>query len=154
MRGFWLLVHAVGYILWLGGGLASMVAGVTAKRFGASERLAVYKATARVHKALIAPGALFVVISGLLLIVPLMRSGAFARGDSAWLHMMSGAGLLGALIVLFASLPTAAKLGRLELDPRGEMPESFARLRKRQAIVATIGGALGITALIAGTVMR
>ena len=39
MRGFWLLVHVLGFTLWLGGGIATMVAGVTAKRMGAAERL-------------------------------------------------------------------------------------------------------------------
>ena len=34
MRGFWLLVHVLGFTLWLGGGIATMVAGVTAKRLG------------------------------------------------------------------------------------------------------------------------
>jgi hypothetical protein len=68
--------------------------------------------------------------------------------------MMAGVGLVGAIIVSAASVPTASALGRLELDPRGELPEAFARLRKRQAIVATIGGALGILALMSGTILR
>jgi uncharacterized protein (DUF58 family) len=96
----------------------------------------------------------FVVLSGLALLMPLMRVGALAGPDAGWLHTMLGAGLLGALVVLFFSVPTAARLGRLVVDPRGELPESFAGLRKRQAIVATIGGLLGIVALIAATVGR
>jgi len=40
LRGFWLLVHVLGFTLWLGGGIATMVAGVSAKGFAAAERLA------------------------------------------------------------------------------------------------------------------
>jgi hypothetical protein len=154
MHGVWVLVHVMGFVLWLGGGVASMVSGVAAKKFAPAERLAVYRAVGRIHKALIAPGALFVVLSGIVLLMPLMRAGALAGPGAAWLHTMLGAGLLGALIVLFFSVPTANRLARLVVDPRGELPESFAGLRKRQAIVATIGGALGIVALIAATVGR
>lgn len=75
MRGFWLLVHFVGFTLWLGGGLATMIAGVTAKRFAPAERLAVYRVTGRIQRLLIAPGSLFVVISGVVLIMPLVTGG-------------------------------------------------------------------------------
>jgi hypothetical protein len=68
--------------------------------------------------------------------------------------MMIANGLLGAIILFFGSVPTASKLGSLELDPRGEMPEAFARLRKRQVIWATLAGAFGIFALMAGTIIR
>ncbi len=154
MRGLWVLIHAIGFVLWLGGGMASMVAGVTAKAFAPAERLAVYRAVARAHKVLVGPGALFVVISGLALAMPLARAGRMAGPGVAWLNTMMGAGLVGAVVVLFFSVPAAARLGRLDLDPRGELRESFAGLRKRQAIVATIGGLLGIIALIAATVGR
>jgi len=42
MRGFWLLVHVIGFTLWLGGGIATMVAGITAKALAPAERLAAY----------------------------------------------------------------------------------------------------------------
>ena len=150
MRGFWLLVHFVGFTLWLGGGIASMVAGVTAKRFAPAERLAVYRTIGRIHRLLVAPGALFVVISGMVLLMPLMKAGGMAPA----LNTMMAAGLLGAIVALFFSVPTAGRLSRLTVDARGELPEPFAGLRKRQAIVATIAGALGIVALIAGAMVR
>lgn len=67
---------------------------------------------------------------------------------------MVTAGMLGAIFSLFFSLPTATRMAQLTLDPRGELPEAFAGLRKRQAIVATIAGGLGIVALIAAAVMK
>ncbi|HTY04893.1 MAG TPA: hypothetical protein VMC86_00085, partial [Gemmatimonadales bacterium] len=67
---------------------------------------------------------------------------------------MMGAGLVGALLVLVVVVPTAAKLGRLSADPRGDLPETFTALRRRQVIFATISGTLGLIALFGGTVLR
>jgi hypothetical protein len=148
MRGLWLFVHLSGMVMWLGGGMASMVSGVFAKKMPPAERLAVYRALGAVHRVLVRTGAIAVVVSGIALIIPLWGK------LPSWVHMMMTTGLLGAIIVSAASVPTASALARLEPDPRGELPEAFARLRKRQAIVATIGGALGILALMSGTIFR
>src|SRR5881296_3804534 len=112
MRALWLFIHVIGFTLWLGGGIATMVAGVSAK--------------------------------------PYMRSGAMP----GWLNLMMGAGLLGALAAVGLSVPTAARMGRLELDARGELPESFQGLRKRQILAASVAGGLGLVAMAAATILR
>jgi hypothetical protein len=154
MRGFWLLVHFLGFVLWIGGGMATMVAGVAAKRMAVAERLRVYRATSAVQRLLVGPGAAGVVISGVMLLL----GGPYMHEQSgvmpAWLSVMMGAGILGALVAIIVSVPTANRLGRLDPDARGEMPEAFAALRKRQAIFATIAGMLALVALFAGTVGR
>ena len=77
------------------------------------------------------------------------------QGDvPGWLGLMMGAGILGAIGAVGISVPTAAKLARLEPDARGEMPEAFHRLRKRQILAATIAGALGLIAMGAATLGR
>ena len=149
MRGLWLLVHVVGFTLWLGGGIATMIAGVTAKRFAPAERLAAYRVMSAVFRMVVAPGVIGVLLSGFALAGPYMRTDV-----PGWLGLMMGAGGIGALIMLFVVVPTAARLGRLELDPRGELPEAFPRLRKTQIVSASIAGGLGIIALIAGTLLR
>jgi hypothetical protein len=68
--------------------------------------------------------------------------------------LMMTAGLLGAIAAIAISVPTAARLGRLELDPRGELPEAFYSLRKRQILAASIAGGLGLLALLAATIFR
>ena len=151
MRGFWLLVHNLGYALWLGGGIATMVSGVVAKSFPPAERLAVYRVNGAIQRILVMLGAVAVTASGLVLAVSYMGAGA---GMPGWLNLMMGLGLVGALLATTISVPTAARLARLELDARGELPETFARLRKRQAIAASIAGAMAILALAAGTVLR
>ena len=149
MKGFWLLVHVLGFTLWLGGGIATMVAGVTAKRMGAGERLAGYKLIGAVQRLLVAPGALAVVLSGLFLAQPYMKQGDVP----GWLGVMMVAGILGAIGAVAISVPTAAKLARLE--PQGnDLPEAFHRLRKRQIFAATIAGALGLIAMFAVTLGR
>ena len=150
MRGFWLLVHVLGFTLWLGGGIATMVAGVTAKRLRPADRLAGYKLISAVQRILVAPGALAVVLSGLVLSMPYMKSGDVP----GWLGIMMTAGTLGALGAVAISVPTAAKLGRLEPDARGELPEAFHRLRKTQILAATLAGSLGLIALFAATLVR
>jgi hypothetical protein len=72
----------------------------------------------------------------------------------SWLLAMQGLGLVGAIVAIGIVTPTAARLGRLELDPRGDLPESFAGLRKRQATFATVAGVFALLALLSGTVFR
>ena len=150
MHGVWLLIHILGFTLWLGGGIATMVAGVTAKGFAPDQRLAAYRLTSAVQRILVGPGAVAVVLSGVALSMRFMKSGALP----GWLMLMMLSGIVGALVALTISVPTAARLGRLELDPRGELPESFAALRKRQVVTASIAGGMGLIALISGTVLR
>lgn len=150
MRGFWLFVHISGFIFWLGGGIATMVAGLSAKAFAPAERLAVYRAISAVQRILVGTGAAAVILSGFLLSMAFMSSGMVP----GWLMLMMTAGLVGAIVALAISVPTAARLGRLELDPRGDLPEAFHKLRKRQILAASIAGGLGIVALLAATIFR
>src|SRR2546426_726696 len=118
MRGFWLLVHVLGFTLWLGGGIATMVAGVTAKRFSAGERLAGYKLIGAIQRLLVAPGALAVVLSGFALAGPYMKQGAVP----GWMGLMMGSGLLGAIVAGAVRRPTPAALGRRQPGTSGEAP--------------------------------
>lgn len=64
-----------------------------------------------------------------------------------------GGGILGGLVAVIVSVPTASRLGHLELQG-GQLPDSFATLRKRQVISATIAGSLALIALFAATLGR
>ena len=150
MRATMLFLHLLGSAAWLGGGLAMMLGGITAKGLVPNERLAVYRTLATVGRNLVGTGAALTVITGLGLIGPYMASGIMPASLSA----MMGFGLIGALIAIFVVTPTAARLGRLQVDPRGELPEAFAGLRKRQAIFATAAGVFALLALLAGAMLR
>src|SRR2546429_6418232 len=128
MRALWLFIHVIGFTLWLGGGIATMVAGVSAKSFDPGPRLASYKLIGAIQRLLVGPGAIAVVLSGIVLGMPYMRSGDMP----GWLSLMMGAGLLGALAAVGISVPTAAKLARLAPGARGELPDAVSALRHRQ----------------------
>jgi hypothetical protein len=145
----WLFLHLLGFTMWLGGGLASMVAGIAAKREGREGLGAIVRSQAAAWRAIIAPGALLTVLSGLILTFSV--AGRLV-GFNVWLVVMQGAGLLGALLVLLIGLPTAAKLARL--DPMGQGAAYFDELRARQRIVASVSGTLALVALVAGAMVR
>ncbi len=150
----WLFLHLLGFTLWIGGGWASMFAGIGARREERGALGPVVRAQAAVHRMVIGPGALLTVLSGLILTFSVGGRGGDGElvGFSPWLVVMQGAGLVGALLTLFISLPTAAKLARL--DPTGEGAAYFDELRQRQRVVASIAGTLGLVALVAGAMVR
>jgi hypothetical protein len=152
MIRFWLFLHLLGFTMWLGGGLASMAAGIAAKREDRAGLGAIARAQAAVHKAIIAPGAILVVLSGLILTFSVSGRTGELIGFNVWLVVMQGGGLVGALIVLLIGLPTAAKLARL--DPMGQGAAFFDELRQRQKIVASVAGVLALVALVAGAFVR
>jgi hypothetical protein len=152
MIQFWLFLHLLGFTMWLGGGLASMVAGIAAKREDRAGLGAIARAQAAIHKAIIAPGAILVVLSGLILTFSVSGRTGELEGFSIWLVVMQGAGLVGALVVLLIGLPTAARLARL--DPMGQGAAFFDELRQRQRIVASASGVLALLALVAGAFVR
>lgn len=152
MIRFWLFLHLLGFTMWLGGGLAAMVAGIAAKREDRAGLGAVARAQAAVYKTIIGPGALLVVLSGLILTFSASARMGELVGFNVWLVVMQGAGLVGALIVLLIGLPTAAKLARV--DPEGQGAAFFDELRQRQRIVGSVAGTLALLALVAGAWVR
>ena len=145
----WLFLHLLGFTMWLGGAIASMIVGIAAKQEERPGLGAVVRAQSKLTKVAIAPGALLTVLSGLILTLRL--SGGDLAGFNIWLVIMQGAGLIAALITLLIALPTAARLGRL--DPTGEAASYFDELRQRQRIVASISGVFGLVALLAGAML-
>ena len=150
MRGFWLFVHFLGFSVWIGAGLAAMLAGIVAKNFAPAQRLAVYRAISFFVRSLIGPGAILVVVSGFILSAPYFSNATVPT----WLLAMQSLGFIGAVIAVAIVTPTAARLGRLDVDARGELPEAFVGLRRRQAIFATLSGVLALLSLATGTFLR
>jgi hypothetical protein len=146
----WLFLHLLGFTLWLGGAIGSMIIGIAAKREDRVSLAAVVRSQSTLTKIAIAPGALLTVLSGLVLTFQV--SGGDLAGFSFWLVTMQSAGILAALLTLLISLPTATRLGRL--DPTGEGARYFDELRARQRIVASISGVFGLVALLAGAMLR
>lgn len=148
---FWLFLHLLGFTFWLGGGFASMVAGIAAKREDRQGLGAVVRSQAALQRVLIAPGALLTVLSGLILTFSVTGRTGDLVGFSFWLVVMQGTGIVGALVALLVGLPTATRLARL--DPAANAAY-FDELRQRQKVVASIAGALAFIALVAGAWYR
>jgi len=152
MTRLWLFLHLLGFTMWLGGGVAVMVAGLASKREERTGLGAVVRAQAAVYKVVIGPGALLAVLSGLILTFSVSARMGELVGFSIWLLIMQGTGVVGALIVLLIGLPTAAKLSRL--DPVGSGAAYFDELRQRQRVVGAVSGTLALVALVAGALVR
>lgn len=133
MRTLWLFVHFVGLAFWIGGGLAAMNAARSSGREDRAGMRSVGRAQGAILRRVIAPGAVMVVLSGLVLTLQMMD--AFATGMNHWLMTMQGAGLLGALVLIIGSLPAAGRIARI--DPVAE-PDKFDALRKRLAVLGAV----------------
>jgi hypothetical protein len=147
----WIFLHIIGFTMWIGGGLASMVAGIVSKAEERARLGAVIRAQAAVQKVLVAPGALLTVLSGLMLTFAVTSLRGGEMGFSIWLVLMQGAGLVGALIVLLVGLPTSSKLVRI--DPVGPNAAYFDELRQRQRITSSIAGVFALAALVGGAML-
>jgi hypothetical protein len=147
----WVFLHIIGFTLWIGGGLASMVAGIVSKGEERARLGAVIRAQAAMQKVLVAPGALLSVLSGLMLTFAMTSLRGGEAGFSFWLVLMQGAGLVGALIVLLVGLPTSSKLTRI--DPQGPNAGYFDELHQRQRITSSIAGVLALAALVGGAML-
>ena len=105
MIRLWLFLHLLGFTMWLGGGLATMVAGIAGGNGATARAGAVARAQAAMQKTIIAPGALLAVLSGLILTFSVSGRTGELVGFNVWLIVMQGAGLVGALVVLLIGLP-------------------------------------------------
>ena len=148
MLRLWLFFHLVGFVLWLGGGFSSMLAGIRGRREERAIQGAIARIQGALHRGLIAPGAAITALSGIMLTVVVMGSG---NPPSPWLMLMQGAGLVGALVVLFVSLPTSNRLAKVNPVDSAEL---FDALRRRQAIAGSLAGTLALLALIAGAMLK
>lgn len=143
-------VHMLGVVLWIGGGIAAMIAAMGARKEDPLVRAGAFRLIGRIHAVVIAPGALLTVIAGIVLVTMLPGMGASIPGVAA----MEGIGLIAALVALFAGLPTSQKLTGLAMsgDAQGNLPPAFEKMRKRLAWIQSIGGTLALIALYFGVV--
>lgn len=151
MKLFWLFIHLLGVVLWLGGAFSAMTIGFASRREERASLGVAIRLQASIYRFAIAPGSLLAVVSGLLLTLQMYGS-ASAVGLSHWLMTMQGAGLFAAIITLVFSVPTSARLTRL--DPLGPEGPVFNQLRKRQIRLGMISSALGLLALFSAAMGR
>jgi len=152
LRHFYLAAHIIGFVLWMGGGLAAMTVGIAMRTGPRDELRALLGVQARLHTKLILPGCVLVVVSGLLLTLRLYSSATSVNGYPMPLMIMQGTGLIAAIIVLVISFPTMGRISRL--DPAGPHAPLFEALSKKMAIAGALTGVLALIALISGVLLR
>jgi uncharacterized membrane protein len=146
--GFWYLAHIAGFTLWVGGGAAAMLVGIRGRREDRATQPLVVRFLAGIHRTVMLPGIVLTVLSGGYLSAPAARTAA----PTSWLMLMQITGVIAAILVLFVSLPTLARLNRV--SPIGETAPIFDALRKRQAMSGMIAGILGLISLISGVLHK
>ncbi len=144
MRALLFLGHFLGFVLWLGGGLAAMQVGTQMRSAGREESALLLSVLVRLYRGMLLPGAVLTVLTGLLLTLRLYGGAVSVAGYPTALMVMQGTGLLGAAILIAVGFPAAIRLARL--DPTGPHADRFQSLRRR---VSTSGGLTGVLALIA-----
>jgi hypothetical protein len=149
MTRLWLLLHFLGFAMWMGAGYSSMVAGIRGRREERNIQGAVARLQAALGRLLIGPGALLTLVSGVFLSLRMVGNNG---PPSVWLMVMQGAGVIAAGLTLFVVLPTVSRLARI--NPVGETSALFDALRLRHAVVGSISGTLGLIALLAGVMNR
>jgi hypothetical protein len=147
-----LFAHLLGFVLWMGGGFAAMTLGMTLRNAPRPALAMLAGLQGRLHRGVILPGCLLTVFSGILLTLRLYGGPVSTSGFPVSLMLMQGLGLLAAVIALTVSLPTVARLGRL--DPTGEQAPLFAALQRRAALAGSLAGSLALAALVSGVLLR
>ena len=145
----WLFLHLLGLGLWLGGGFALMLVGLSADREGRPALGLMLRMQAGIARAIVAPGALATTLSGLMLTFGNVHA---PNMGNPWMATMQGCGMLAALLALAMGVPTALRLARL--DPMGPHAGFVDRLRKRQRLLGLVTTVLGLTALLAAVMYR
>lgn len=152
MRAILLFAHLLGFVLWIGSGLASMHLGKAIETANREELPMLLALMGRMQRAMLLPGVVLTVISGLLLTLRLYGGAISAAGYPVSLMVMQGAGLLGAVIAIGVTVPTTGRLTRL--DPQGPHAAVFASLRQKASISGMVTGVLAMVALVAGALLR
>lgn len=145
-----LFLHILGFVFWIGGAFALMMASIASRREERSALGPLVRIQAAIYTTVVGPGAGVAIATGLILAFKMF--GPDAAPPSGWLMVMQVAGLVAGVITLALSIPIAGRLRRM--DPTGPGAAAFDALRRRQKAVGMASGLLAIVALVAGVMGR
>jgi len=143
-------LHYLGFALWMGGGWGTMSLVIRSRAVSPATRAGLFRILPAAFSVM-AIGATITVLSGIGLAISLSRLGLAARLGEPGVTVMMGSGLLAAVMMLTIGLPTSRKLARLAATE--PLPPEFERFRKRLAMASSVGGVLGLLALVGATLM-
>jgi hypothetical protein len=148
-------VHFLGYAMWIGGAMAAMLLAINSRRESVEVRAGVFRLLTQVQTLIVGLGALLTLGTGVLWSMAMVQDGgqdAAAATVGTWI--MQGTGLLGGVLVLLVTVPTAVKLGGLAVTTEeGTMLPAFEYYRRRQAAVSLTAGILAVLSLFTGVML-
>lgn len=150
MPGTMRILHFVGFVIWIGGAIGTLVADGVLQRMDRSLWGGVAEVHAAIYRTLIGPGSMLTVITGFIL--TMQSYGQMSLTVGHWLGVMQGVGILAALVTLLGAMPAAFRLGRLE--PVGAAAGAFDKARRRLFVFGWTGSLLSLVALLAGALYR
>ena len=149
-------VHYLGMAMWIGGWLAMSLLVVKARGESPQVRASLFGVLARAHTVVIGPGAILTLGSGVLWSMAIVGAGDMqSRVAPIGLWMMTAAGFVGGLLIVFVALPTAVRLRAVAVpNSDGQMLPAFEQQRKRLIAVSFGAGALALVALFASVLTQ
>jgi len=149
-------VHYLGMAMWIGGWLAMLLLVVKARSESPQVRASLFGVLARAYTVVIGPGAILTLGSGILWSMAIVGAGDMqSRVAPIGLWVMTAAGFVGGLLVVFVALPTAARLRSVAAPTAdGQVLPAFEQQRKRLIAVSYVAGVLALVALFASVLAR
>lgn len=153
LGGFYLLLHVLGFVLWIGVSLSlAFVTGHAAKAGDPRIIAFAYRTASRVLRTVGLTGMLLTVGAGIALTAA--RDYAFFRpSPDHWLFQMQVLGILAFLVGVLYQIPLSDRLARAAeaSAEAGEESAAFGKYRRRYARVSSAIGLVLILILALGT---
>ena len=137
--------------MWLGGWLVVSVLVLSARGESSQTRASFFGFVAKAHTAVIVPGALLTLGSGIMWSMAIAGANDIqSRVAPLGVWLMTAGGFLGGLLIVFVALPTAVKLKAVSVPTEdGKMLPVFESLRIRLLSVSSVAGVLALVSLFA-----
>lgn len=148
-------IHFLGLAMWIGGALAAMLLAFNSRRETVEVRAGMFRLMTQVQTLIVGLGALLTLGTGILWSMALAQNGG-ADGNAATMGtwIMQGTGIIGGVLVLAVTVPTAVKLGGLAVTTEdGAMLPAFEFYQRRQTVVSLIATILAVISLFTGVVL-
>jgi hypothetical protein len=140
--------------MWLGGWLVAAVAVAHVRDETTDVRATTFGVVAKAFTTVIVPGAILTMGSGIMWSMALVNAGAVqSRVTPIGVIVMTAAGFVGGLLIVFVALPTAVKLRAVAVPtPTTQMLPVFEHLRKRLVVVSLVAGVLAALSLFGSVI--
>lgn len=107
-----MFLHWAGFAVWLGAAVTLLVWGSVSREASLETWAHTWRAVALVQRGVVAPAAAVATITGVVLSMRLVRTGADV-GGATWLYGMQGLGLLAAVLALAVVTPLSNRMAVL-----------------------------------------